>query len=73
MAGHSAAALGAAVPAVAAGSLELVVVIVAEPVPAELEGSVGVEDWELTVVVVNPDETEVAELSVEEGWIAVTA
>lgn len=40
---HSAAALGAAVPAVAVGSLEPVVVTVAEPLPAELVGSVDVE------------------------------
>lgn len=72
-AGHSAAGLGAAVPAVAAGSLGPVVVIAAEPLPAGLEGSVGVGDWVLTVVVANPDETEVAGLNVEGGWIAVTA
>lgn len=44
VAGRSAAALGAAVPAVAAGSLEPVAVTVAGPLPVELEESVGVED-----------------------------
>lgn len=44
VAGRFAAALGAAVLAVAAGLLEPVVVIVAGPLLAELEGSVGVED-----------------------------
>lgn len=44
MAGHSVAALEGAVPAVAAGSLEPAVVIAAEPLPAVIEVSVGVED-----------------------------
>ena len=70
--GHSAVALEVAVPAVAAGSLEPVVVIVDEPLPAELAESVGVGDWASTVVVVNPGETGVAELSVVVDSIAVT-
>lgn len=44
--------------------------IVAEPLPAELEGSAGVEDWASIVVVANPDAMGVAELNAVEGWTA---
>ena len=73
VAGHSAAVPGAAVPAVAVDSVEPVAVIVAEPLPAELGEFAGAEDSASTVVAASPDETEVAESSVVEHWIAGTA